>query len=56
MVRVGSFDGYIHPQYLELVSTKLFDTGYHLSDILQISSGCKSEDFEAFRTGEPTRM
>lgn len=55
LVKRGLFIG-AKPEYLELISTKLFNTAHHLSDIQTVVQGHASPDFAAFRRLEPNRM
>eukprot|EP01055_Gregarina_sp_Pseudo9_P001952 Gregarina_sp_Pseudo_9__1951@NODE_2343_length_1032_cov_159_238671_g2158_i0_p1_GENE_NODE_2343_length_1032_cov_159_238671_g2158_i0NODE_2343_length_1032_cov_159_238671_g2158_i0_p1_ORF_typecomplete_len199_score45_09_NODE_2343_length_1032_cov_159_238671_g2158_i0341937 len=36
------------PEYIELISTKLFDIAYHLTDVTHIEFGTNSPDFEVY--------
>ncbi|KAH0475169.1 MAG: hypothetical protein KVP17_003826 [Porospora cf. gigantea B] len=36
----------LKPEYFEITSKKFFDVGYHMSDIVEVDAGTKSEDFE----------
>lgn len=43
-------------EYFEITSAKLFDLGYHMSDIDEIKTGCDSPDFESYKSQNPERM
>eukprot|EP01071_Lankesteria_metandrocarpae_P008034 Lankesteria_metandrocarpae@DN4847_c1_g1_i1.p1 len=43
------------PEYFEISSAKLFDIGYHLSDVDEITLGNDSPDFQAFFATSPPR-
>lgn len=36
------------PEYIELISTKLFDIAYHLTDVTHIEHGLNSPDFDTY--------
>eukprot|EP01056_Protomagalhaensia_sp_Gyna25_P003021 Protomagalhaensia_sp_Gyna_25__3020@NODE_2787_length_889_cov_882_983529_g406_i2_p1_GENE_NODE_2787_length_889_cov_882_983529_g406_i2NODE_2787_length_889_cov_882_983529_g406_i2_p1_ORF_typecomplete_len219_score26_92_NODE_2787_length_889_cov_882_983529_g406_i278659 len=41
------------PEYIELISSKLFDIAYHITDVTRVELGSDSPDFEAYRnTGD----
>lgn len=44
------------PEYFEITSAKLFDLGYHMSDIDAVVVGCDSPDFDAFAKQNPQRL
>lgn len=44
------------PEYFEITSAKLFDLGYHMSEIADLVTGCDSPDFEAFGKQTPDRL
>ncbi|EZG89039.1 hypothetical protein GNI_003320 [Gregarina niphandrodes] len=44
------------PEYLELISSKLFDTAYHLSTLETVECTLESTDFDAFRLLQPGCM
>eukprot|EP01054_Gregarina_sp_Poly1_P001039 Gregarina_sp_Poly_1__1038@NODE_1254_length_4617_cov_189_936703_g101_i1_p3_GENE_NODE_1254_length_4617_cov_189_936703_g101_i1NODE_1254_length_4617_cov_189_936703_g101_i1_p3_ORF_typecomplete_len153_score13_34_NODE_1254_length_4617_cov_189_936703_g101_i1177635 len=44
------------PEYIELISSKLFDIAYHLTDVTHIEHGLNSPDFEKYWKSSSERV